>query len=1333
MSENKEKEVIHALVMTIVLVLGTVFPSMIVFGGSESFEEGDIVVLAYADSDDEVKELSEYGEIIDHYGRNVLIRTTEKGEEELKIEHDIRSLDHRNELIVKGQEFDTSEGMPEIQEDLKIDDYEPGREGIYLVDLIGPVNPEWREKIEEKGVEIINYIPNYAYEVRMTPEQSEEVEDLFFVDWVGVYQPGFKLAEDVEPGLVNVKLTDEIGSEIATQISSKVESLWVRDLSKGRSHLTAEVKTKEALVELAHMSEVYYISNHPENRLYDEVATQIIGGGAWIWDQDDDPYNPWRGRENEFEYGAHVNQLGFSGNGEIVAVADTGINPDHHDFQDRVIGGYSFGEDDEQWEDDHGHGTHVAGSIAGNTFDGTGVTVDEFDDVDELGPYYAAQGLAYDSELFSMKVFDSEGDWIGPADYFEIVEVANQNGNAYIHSNSWGSTKNLGEYLDSSEAYDKAIRDANRSSDENEPMVIVVAAGNQGSTYNTIGAPATAKNVISVGSTENFMPDFDVDNPDRISSSSSRGWTDDNRIKPDVVAPGEEVISTDHEDNEWYNRRSGTSMATPAVSGAAAVVVEWYEEEFGERPSPAMVKALLINSAYDLDDYNGNTGPIPNRDEGWGMVNLPALLDSSVEIKLQDQDSLITTGEEDEYEISYDDDGEPLKITLTWTDKEAQAGDTWTLKNDLNLEVISPNGNKYRGNAFEKGWTQPNTETMDDFDTDGDGWDDVNNVQNVYIPPEDLENGTYTVRVKGENVPADANNDGEANQDYSLIKRNSVGPEPGPLFPTHPDPTDGASGLQTEVELSVYVEHEEGDNMDVYFYDASDDTLIGDDNDVPSGERAYSTWSNLDTGTEYYWYAVADDGTQTATSDTWSFTTEVEYYTIKIDSTDGGNVVEPGEGTYEYETGTVVNLEAVADKDYNFVEWTGDVENIENKTAGDTTLTVESDYSITANFEIIEVDNVVIHPKVDQELEAGEELEFTAEAYDEHGNLITDEVTEFIWQNIHDIDSEENVAIFYEEKIGEYEVTATFDDTTSSRTTVTVNPSDVSYIEISPQEAQIIAGETQSYQATAYDKYDNEIGDVTEETTWSIEEGAGGSWDQNTGTYTSKNDGTWTVIGKYEGLEDTAILTVVVETYDLTISILGEGSTDPPEGTHTYDESEEVTIEAEADEGWLFYEWTGDVTGTDTTIDITMDEDKEITANFKEEPDPAYFKVEITGYEENVTVGETITLKFTVTNTGELEDTQEIVFSVNDDEQKSEEITLGEDERWGASFTWEADYVGEYELTLSSEDDEDTVMITVKEEEEEMPGFTTVLLILSAITSGAIYYKKEEMRPPSTK
>ncbi|MEF8874305.1 MAG: S8 family serine peptidase [Candidatus Thermoplasmatota archaeon] len=804
-------------------------------------------------------------EVIDQYGRYLLVETGEDRVPNLEKEFDVDRLDHRNDLHVKGTSFDTTEGYPDFDPDLMIDEYEPKTEGLYIIDMVGPVNPEWREALEDRGVEIVNYVPNYGFEVRMTPEQADRVEDEFFIEWVDIYQPGFKLADDLEAGTINIVLVEEPKSESLNDIQEKVEVHSMTDLATYGIQVRGEVKDDSIFSELARMNDVYYISNHEEPELHDEMATQIVGGGNWIWDPDDDPYNPWRGPNDEYEFGAHVNHLGWSGDGETIAVADTGINPDHLDFQNRVSDGYYW--EGSSWEDNHGHGSHVAGSAAGNTYNGTGATIDQFDFSENLGPYYAAQGPAYNSELYSAKIFDANGGWVGPNESFEIIEVTAQNSDTYIHSNSWGTTVDLGQYLENSEAYDAAVRDANRDTEENEPMVVVVATGNEGPDYNTVGAPATAKNVIAVGGTENFIPEPDFiynDNPDNVSDFSSRGWTNDNRIKPDVTAPGGGIVSTGNEGQDSYLGMSGTSMACPTVSGSSAVVVEWYEDTYGHKPSPSMVRALLINTASDLDDDNGNTGPIPNRDEGWGMVNLPALIDSEQGFsQLEDQETLLETGDVQEYEVMYDEISDPLKVSLTWTDKEAQAGDTQVLKNDLNLEVISPTGEVFTGNSFQDGWTPPDEGAMSDFDTTGDGYDDVNNVQNVYIHPSNLEQGEYTIRVIGEDIPEDANNDGVPNQDYSLVARIADEHDfTGPLPPSDPIPEDGASDIGQDAELSVQVGHEEMLQGEKTSNDVESDSRIsshdispGEIDDDSNSPQAEADWRWLYQGD---WRAVID-------------------------------------------------------------------------------------------------------------------------------------------------------------------------------------------------------------------------------------------------------------------------------------------------------------------------------------------------------------------------------------------------------------------------------------------------------------------------------------------
>jgi len=813
--EKKLRKVLSVLLIAVILVIGTAIPAMLLMSDDseaaffETANDGERVVMVRLDTDQNLRELVQYGEIIDHYGQNVLLRTTSRGVEELHTQYDIQRLHNRNELSIKGNTFDTSRGVPEFNSELIIDEYEPGTEGLYIVDMIGPVNPEWRAEIEKTGADVINYQPNYAYEVVMTPEQADNIEDFEFVEWVGVYQPEFKLHNQLGEALeldmpVNVRLTPGFEETTLNSINSELNVLGVEDLQDNGYRLTITARSIEELEELATDPDVYHISPYVEPELYAEMDIQLIGGGQWFMDDeyptnDDltppprqgDPQEPYR---LHGDYGAYLNQLGYSGEGITISTADTGIGDGEagdagvEDFTDRVIGGYGFGQED-QWQDGHYHGTACTGLIAGDTHRGTGDTWDEFQDGDM--PYYMGQGLAYESEIFATKIFDDGGGFI-PSEYYPIVEEPAQRSDTYIHSNSWGAGT-MGEYVDTDEIFDQAVRDADRDDDENVPMVITVSAGNDGGRGDysqETGSPGNAKNVITVGGNQPYNPGLGYNNPENMYGASSRGWTEDNRVKPDVIAPSESVISQNTPlDGGGYVSASGTSFGNPLVAGAATIVVDWYEQNYEETPSPAMVKSILINTANELDPEVGDSsGHVPNRDEGWGVPDISKLeypLDDPLGFQFEDQESLLTTGEVDEYDFNYQDEDEPLKITLTWTDKNALDGDssggTPTLKNNLDLEVETPGGEIIRGNAFDlsgdgdsdDGFTYPDAEVMADFDYNDDGWDDVNNVQNVFIHPDELEAGSYTVRVLGTNIPEDANNDGEANQDYALTTYNT--------------------------------------------------------------------------------------------------------------------------------------------------------------------------------------------------------------------------------------------------------------------------------------------------------------------------------------------------------------------------------------------------------------------------------------------------------------------------------------------------------------------------------------------------------------------------------
>jgi len=730
------------------------------------------------DSKERLDEISELDfTVVESYESFAIIKVTEREVERIKENiSEVSPIRDHTKIYVKDNVIDISE-EPTIYR---------SQRSQFLIRLTGPVRSEWRSHLQDMDIDIINYVPNFAFHVRMDPGLLEEINGLKFVEWVGEYKPEYKIATDVSPGMVSI---DMIGNMRTLRSLDNVVNVSYIKVGEKRMQVTAEIEDRQKLTTIADMDEVIYIDDFRKPSLTSEMESQLLGG---FWDLDD-PSEVYR---ETGDFGAYVNHLGYTGEEMIIAFADTGIgdgtegDSGHDDFTDRVIGGTDF-DITEDWSDGHGHGTHTTGLAVGDTYNGTGLQYEGH------APYYLSQGLAYESEIYAQKIFDDDGSWSLPTgmSYYDILRDAKQEGGAYIHSNSWGEDNGDGSYGTSDEDYDRAVRDSDPEKEGNQPMVIVTSAGNEGPSYWSIDSPGNAKNVITVGATESYMPDAQnygssgsSDDPHSIASFSSRGWTSDNRVKPTVVVPGRATLSTstpeNDESNLWgiysederYEWASGTSQSTPIVAGASAVISQYYEDNYGDPPSPAMVKAFLINSAVNLERDHSGDGEIdhvPNRYEGWGLVDITNIIGSEVPYISYDQTSLLETGDRDEYMIYPESTDEPFKITLTWTDKHAESGDSITLKNDLNLEVISPSGRAYKGNAFEDGWTPSGSDTLPDFDDNGDGFDDRNVVENVYIHPDDVEDGLYKVRVEGFDIPEDANNDGTANQDYSLLISNS--------------------------------------------------------------------------------------------------------------------------------------------------------------------------------------------------------------------------------------------------------------------------------------------------------------------------------------------------------------------------------------------------------------------------------------------------------------------------------------------------------------------------------------------------------------------------------
>jgi hypothetical protein len=193
--------------------------------------------------------------------------------------------------------------------------------------------------------------------------------------------------------------------------------------------------------------------------------------------------------------------------------------------------------------------------------------------------------------------------------------------------------------------------------------------------YTCIGQIGSSKNVITVGA---------VDDHGGMTSFSSYGPTKDGRIKPDIVANGSTVTSTCPIDS--YCTQSGTSMATPAVSGSVALLAQHYLQEMGSAPTPEMVKALLAGTAFEL----GEEGPEYNF--GWGLLDVKSAVD-----QVKNDSNLLHTdvmgnSEVLEYPLTIRPEDKVVRVTAAWTDAPGSPAAYQALVNDIDLALVDPDG-----------------------------------------------------------------------------------------------------------------------------------------------------------------------------------------------------------------------------------------------------------------------------------------------------------------------------------------------------------------------------------------------------------------------------------------------------------------------------------------------------------------------------------------------------------------------------------------------------------------------------------------------------------------
>lgn len=626
-----------------------------------------------------------------------------------------------------GLEFNVLVGEPALPQSLTVieSDY-------YIVHCVGPVYPEYIQLLKQAGAIVHAYMPNYAFVVRMDALVKNRVAEMEFVDWIGIYQPAYKLSGQEEFKDLNGRHEITVLLYPESDLNGVLDLLGelgarIVDIAPGDWYHTIRCDVDLSLVPaIARLDEVSWLEPWHKMELHNSGVQWIVqtatSQNRRIWD------------------------MGLRGDGQLLSICDSGVRTSHYAFRststswlttwgdypnDRKIVAYkpanNYGAGYADFGDEacsYCHGSHVSGTACGN------------DDV--MGSPSNYDGVAINSRLYFCDGGGSLGAvYIPPNLYslFLLPYTGNAAGSVKIMSNSWGSSVN-GQYTAEAIAVDQFVY-------FNKDFLVCFSNGNDGPGAMTVGSPATAKNCISVGGSRNNSQ------YNQIYYSSSRGPTQDGRRKPTVITPGQTVTSVNGFGDTGYSTMDGTSMASPSAAASAVLARQYFVEGWYPSgganpadsllPSAALLKAVLINGA----DRNITGYTVPDNNVGWGRIDLDSVLYFAGDVKelaVVDEAVGLSTGQYVEYTYNIASGSVPARFTLVWSDYPGAGGAGIKLVNNLDLTVTAPNNDQYKGNVYAGGQS-----------TTGGSYDTLNVEECVRIDAP--LTGNWTVRVSGVNVP----------------------------------------------------------------------------------------------------------------------------------------------------------------------------------------------------------------------------------------------------------------------------------------------------------------------------------------------------------------------------------------------------------------------------------------------------------------------------------------------------------------------------------------------------------------------------------------------------
>ena len=714
------------------------------------------------------------------------------------------------DLKVHGQSIDPLDGLPGADQ--------PGRAvfsgeaDFHLVQFRGPIRREWLLELEQRGLEAVQYMAPFIYIVwghaEQLPRPSGRADDP--VRFAGILPPAMRFAKadpnarsDVGTSLAMIygPAQDRIRADLA---SAGAVILDVAGMGRDFSVITLAggPERYRQLAEIPGVLALQPADFEPAPR--GEMGAQSVVGA---YDQNN---NIFPG------YPAWLAQAGLSGEGVIVSVVDERIRQTHLDLEGQFLDCQPLNAEDPQQitSCDAGgppsrRGTHVASGIAGTAASGR-----------EANGFLRGHGVAPGASLVS-QLWTPFADRDAPGGLasggLQTIFAESALSGAVLSNHSWGLRSVPQGYDIPTRAIDVLVRDAlpDVAGQQSVAAVWAIYNGNGDRNFgqcqpSSLGTPEEAKNLLAVSASNlQTSTGAQLSNIFDISSGSAHGPACDGRLVPQIVAPGCHIDGPSAGSDENYERRCGTSYAAPLVTGAAALFVEQFRRDHaGADPSPAIIRAMLTVSARDLvgnrDADSELLGHRPDRKQGWGRLDLDAVINPPGHVLIDQPEVLTASGEPWRLRVAPENPALPVRIMLAWTDAPgtamASVSTNPVLINDLDL-IVEVNGQRYRGNQFGG----------DGFSVSSANTDTLNNLEGVFLSPTQHGWQEIEIEVLAADLSADALNPwapehANPRQDFALVCYNCR-TEPDFSLTVDPSPVtvclDSAGDGQSESTLQA--------------------------------------------------------------------------------------------------------------------------------------------------------------------------------------------------------------------------------------------------------------------------------------------------------------------------------------------------------------------------------------------------------------------------------------------------------------------------------------------------------------------------------------------------